>query len=145
MKKSYESVIIFRGDLTEKQYKYRVNKYKGIISSLSKDTELINIDRLGEKSLAYEIKSHKTGWYVIIRFKTEAENISELERRFRIDDDVMKFMTVKMDEDEMEEDEMREIEEDDESIIESEQQPKIIDYWDMAFGLSDDVDNSNKK
>lgn len=134
MKNLYESVIIFRGDLTEKQYKYRVNKYKGIISSLSKDTEIVNIDKIGEKKLAYEIKSHKTGWYMIVQFETEAENIMRLERLFKIDDDVMKFITVKRDEEEIEEDE---IDMEAESIVESEQKPKIIDYWDVAFGLEE--------
>lgn len=142
MKNLYESVIIFRGDLTEEQYKYKVNKYLDTISSLSTDTKITKIDRIGERKLAYEIKSHKTGWYLLVQFKTEAENIRELERLFRIDDDIMKFITLKMDEDEIEdEDEITE-ESEDKIIVESEQ--KEIDYWDMAFGLIDDTDINNK-
>lgn len=133
MKNSYESVMIFRGDLTEDQYDYLVDKYEDIISSLSKDTKIAKLDKIGEKKLAYEVKSHKTGWYLIVQFKTEAENIRDLERIFRIDDDVIKFITLKRDE----EDDFYDEESEDESIVESEQKPKIIDYWDVAFGLED--------
>lgn len=134
MKNLYESVIIFRGDLIEEQYDYQVRKYESVISSLSKGTKITTIDKIGEKKLAYEIKSHKTGWYLRVQFKTEAENIMEIERLFRIDDDVIKFITVKRDE---EDDFYDEESEDEESIVESEQKPKVIDYWDVAFGLED--------
>ena len=133
MKNLYESVMIFRGDLTEDRYDYLVDKYEDIISSLSKDTKITKLDKIGEKSLAYEVKSHKTGWYLIVQFKTEVENIRDLERIFRIDDDVIKFITFKRGE----EDDFYDEESEDESIVESEQKPKIIDYWDVAFGLED--------
>lgn len=141
MKNLYESVVIFRGDLTEEQYHHQVDKYESVISSLSEGTKVTTIDKIGEKKLAYEIKSHKTGWYLRVQFETEAENIMEIERLFRTDDDVIKFITFKLEEDEMEieEDEIKEdeIDMDAESIVESEQKPKVIDYWDVAFGLKD--------
>lgn len=141
MKNLYESIMIFRGDLTEKQYNHLVDKYKSVISSLSKDTKITKLDKLGERKLAYEIKSHESGWYLRVQFKTEAGNIMELERLFRIDDDIIKFITLKMDEDEIEE--YAEIDEDEDKIIvESEQ--KEIDYWDMAFGLINDTGTNNK-
>lgn len=133
MKNLYESVIIFRGDLIEEQYDHLVNKYKSVISSLSEGTKVTTIDKIGEKKLAYEIKSHKTGWYLRVLFETEAENIMEIERLFKIDDDIMKFITLKRDE----EDDFYDEESEEESIVESEQKPKVIDYWDVAFGLED--------
>ena len=50
---------------------------------------------MGEKQLAYEIKSNKTGYYVIFTWQGTIEQLQELERLFRIDDNVLKFISVK--------------------------------------------------
>lgn len=61
------------------------------------------VNEIGEKKLAYEIQKNKTGYYVIFNFYSEYENIAELERNFRIDDNVMKFITVRQEEQEYDE------------------------------------------
>ena len=60
----------------------------------------VDVEDLGKKNLAYEIKNNKTGYYAIFKFYSEPENIEELERHYRIDDNVMKFLTVRMEEEE---------------------------------------------
>lgn len=92
----YESVIIINPKLEEKEIKNTIEKYQKMMKGFSgKD---VTIDDLGEKKLAYEIKNNKTGHYVVLNFYSEYENISELERNYRIDDNIMKFIVIKQEE-----------------------------------------------
>ena len=54
-------------------------------------------DPWGKRRLAYRIGRHTEGYYVLSRIKAEAEAISELERRFRVTDGVLRFLTVRVD------------------------------------------------
>ena len=53
------------------------------------------VEELGKKRLAYEVKKNKEGYYVVINFEANPELISELERNYRIMDEVIKFITVR--------------------------------------------------
>lgn len=88
----YESVIIVAPTLDEKQQKEIENKYSKIINENGK---VKSFENLGKKRLAYEIRKNKEGFYMTFNFKSESSFISELERQFRIDDDVIKFIVVR--------------------------------------------------
>lgn len=107
----YESVIIMKPTLTEEEKNNKLNEYKNMFSKFAKRE--VEIEDLGLKRLAYEIKGNAEGRYAVFKFNANPENISEIERRYRIDDDVMKFITVKEDaeceENESEEDEEMEV------------------------------------
>jgi small subunit ribosomal protein S6 len=90
--KRYETIVIIDPDLSkevEAPIFERVNdlipQYKGI---------LIETDDWGIKKLAYEIKKKNRGHYVKMDFCGDGALVQEMERFFRIDDKVMKFMTV---------------------------------------------------
>ena len=83
-KNKYESVIIIRGTLTETDYK----KVLDIIVE--------KIKNIGKKRLAYEENKEKDGYYIVFEFETKSEEIRELERLYRITEDVLKFITVKL-------------------------------------------------
>lgn len=89
MIKKYESVIILKSDLTEEQINESINKFK----ELMKDVE---IEYIGNKKLAYEIKGQKEGYYISFNFDAEPETITEIERRYRIDEQIMKFIVVRV-------------------------------------------------
>lgn len=97
----YESVIIINPKLEEKDIKETIDKYQKMMKEFAKRDVIVN--EIGEKKLAYEIQKNKTGYYVIFNFYSEYENIAELERNFRIDDNVMKFITVRQEEQEYDE------------------------------------------
>lgn len=59
---------------------------------------ITEVEEWGKKKLAYEIKKHKEGNYVVINFEANPERIKELERIYRITDEVIKFIVVKKDE-----------------------------------------------
>lgn len=142
-RKCFETIILASEKLTETQYNEFVEKYKKIITELEEDTIVYKVEKLGKKKLAYEIKGMKEAWYTIIRFKTEPENLDKLDRRYRIDSEIIKFITIRIDE---ETEDITEyvssspIEEDipaESNTVESEQDPsgRTTDCWDKVFNL----------
>ena len=107
----YESVIIIKPTLTEEDAKNTINKYKENFEKLS--NKPVKVEDLGKKKLAYEIQGNKEGSYAVFTFYGKPEDISETERNYRMDDNVMKFITVKMD---MEAEENPEVMEDEDDM-----------------------------
>ena len=62
---------------------------------INNDGKVEKVEELGKKRLAYEVKKNKEGYYVVINFEANPELISELERNYRIMDEVIKFITVR--------------------------------------------------
>ena len=91
----YESVIIIKPTLTDEEIKDTINKYKENFEKLS--NQPVKVEDMGKKKLAYEIQGNKEGHYAVYTFFGKNEDISDIERNYRIDDNVMKFITVKMD------------------------------------------------
>ena len=91
----YESVIIINPNVDEEGTKAVVQKFTDLINS---DGKVEKVDELGKKKLAYEVKKNKEGYYVVFYFEANTNLISELERIYRITDEVIKFMTVKVEE-----------------------------------------------
>ena len=88
----YESVIIINPSVDEESMKALVNKYTDIINNEGK---VESVNEIGKKRLAYEIMKNKEGFYTVFNFEAKPELIAELERNYRIDDSVMKFITIK--------------------------------------------------
>ena len=88
----YESVIIINPSVDEEGIKALIKKYTDIINNEGK---VESVDEIGKKRLAYEIMKNKEGYYTVFNFEAKPELIAELERNYRIDDSVMKFITVK--------------------------------------------------
>lgn len=105
----YESVIILKPNLTEEELNKSINGYKETFEKLSNRT--VNVENLGKKNLAYEIQGNKEGNYAIFNFYGQAEDIGDIERKYRIDDNVIKFITIRQ-EWEPEETENMELEDD---------------------------------
>lgn len=91
----YESVVIINPNLEEESIKALINKFSDLINT---DGKVNSVEELGKKKLAYEIKKQKEGFYILIKFEAKPELISELERNYRIADEVMKFIVVKEEE-----------------------------------------------
>lgn len=134
MKNKYEVVIIFNPEYTK--LKYKIKKYKDLLKKYSGDYEDFKLDDMGEKMLAYEIKKHKTGYYILCDWQGTPENVVELERLLRTDDIVIKFMVVRMDDEKLEE-----YAEDEEKIAaasrEEVNKKTEIDYFDVAFDITE--------
>lgn len=90
----YETIYILRPTLGEEEINELVEKANTILTS--GNGEIIALDKWGLRKLAYLIKKESNGYYVYCDHGTEPENVTEMERKFRIDDAVMKYMTIKI-------------------------------------------------
>lgn len=88
----YESVIIVNPNLEEESVKNLIKKFSDLINT---DGTVASVEEMGKRKLAYEIKKQKEGFYVVFKFEAKPELISELERNYRITDEVMKFIVIK--------------------------------------------------
>ncbi len=91
----YESVVIINPNVDEEGVKSLVQKFTDLIN---KDGKVEKVDELGKKKLAYEIQKNKEGNYVVFYFEANPSLIAELERNYRITDEVIKFMSIKVEE-----------------------------------------------
>ena len=91
----YESVLVFRQDLTEPQVKEKAAKFTEIIKELGGDVK--SSEFWGLKNLAYIIRKNRKAHYVMLNIELPGEQIAELERRSRIDEDVIRFLNVRVD------------------------------------------------
>ena len=88
----YESVVIINPSLAEEGVKALIQKFSDLINT---DGKVADVNELGKKKLAYEIKKNTEAYYVIIKFEANPDLITELERNYRILDDVIKFLVIK--------------------------------------------------
>ena len=93
--KKYETVIIINDSLEQAKKDETTNKIRNFITT---NGELEKIDVMGSRKLAYEVRKQKTGYYVDIYFNAEPSVITELERIYRITDEILKYMTIRVDE-----------------------------------------------
>ena len=90
----FETIIILRGNIGEDKAKATVKIYEDFLQKYSTEKK-VKTDDIGIKKLAYEIRGNTRGYYFLAYWQGESNNITELERMLRTDDDVIKFMTVK--------------------------------------------------
>ncbi|MGD2188241.1 MAG: 30S ribosomal protein S6 [Desulfobacterales bacterium] len=91
----YETIIILDPDLTAEERQTVLKRVQDVIEQ--QDGYMALIDDWGSRKLAYEIKKKERGYYVRFDFCGTAAIVDEIERFFRIDDRVLKFMTVLID------------------------------------------------
>ena len=91
----YESVVIVNPNLEEESIKNLIKKFSDLINT---DGKVASVEEMGKRKLAYEIKKLKEGFYIVIKFEAKPELIAELERNYRITDEVMKFMVIREEE-----------------------------------------------
>ena len=88
----YESVVIINPNVEENTLKELIERFKTLINT---DGNVEQVNELGKKKLAYEIKKNKEGYYVVFDFAAKPSLIAELERNYRITDEILKFIVIK--------------------------------------------------
>ena len=89
---SYETVFIIDDTIPEREKKNVIARIEDFITNNGKVTHK---ETIGSRKLAYEIKKNKTGYYHIIRFRAKHSTTQELERIYRITDEIIKFIVVR--------------------------------------------------
>lgn len=88
----YETTFIVDGKLPESEVDKLAEKFSQIITG--NKGEIIKIEKLGKRMLAYQIGSTREGYYVYIETKMPEDIVKELERNYRINDAVIRYLTV---------------------------------------------------
>ena len=92
----YESVVIARPELTDSQIENLINSLSEIISN--QKGKVVKKENWGLRSLAYKIKKNKKGHYFMLNLDSEPPTIFEYERQMRINEDIIRFLTIKINE-----------------------------------------------
>ena len=91
---SYECLFIADVANGEEATAAKVNKFTALISN---NAEIVEVNEWGKRRLAYPINDKSEGHYVIVTFKSAPEFIYELERKFNIDESIMRYLVTKLD------------------------------------------------
>ena len=91
----YESVVITRPELTETQVESLINELIGIIKT--EKGKVQSTENWGLRNLAYKINKNKKGHYFLINIDCNPSAIFEYERQMRINEDIIRFLTIKLD------------------------------------------------
>ena len=90
----YESAVLINAALEDDQIQSIISHIKEII--IGSGGEIIEIEDWGRKRLAYVVKKSKIGYYAIFRFSTPPDIISKLERYYKLDESILRFLTVSL-------------------------------------------------
>jgi small subunit ribosomal protein S6 len=92
----YEEVFIVKPDATDEETKAVVDLLSKTVTDQGGSIE--NVDSWGRKKLAYRVEKYEEGYFTIVKFAAKPETVREVERRLRVNDLVLKFLTVRLDE-----------------------------------------------
>lgn len=92
---SYELTYVVNGVLNDDQIKGLVNRVTKFIQE--NGGKIIEVDEWGTRRLAYQINKKRNGYYVNLYFESEGDLIARLERALTLEDDILRFLTLKMD------------------------------------------------
>ncbi|MBM3802518.1 MAG: 30S ribosomal protein S6 [Acidimicrobiia bacterium] len=95
--RNYEIMFIVRPGSTEEETDKLITAMEGVVTSHK--GEVIEVEKMGNKKLAYRIDKFDEGYYVLFKLKAGGECVKEFERRLRVADSVVRYITVRVDED----------------------------------------------
>jgi small subunit ribosomal protein S6 len=96
MNRTYEIMFIVRPDVEEAEQDKLIETFSGYVTGGGGTVK--STEKMGRRRLAYTVKKFNDGFYVLLIVEAPAALVSELERRLRVADAVIKFITVRMDE-----------------------------------------------
>jgi small subunit ribosomal protein S6 len=91
----YENLVIVKPTFTAEEIQASIKAIEEVITS--NGGEIATTQAMGMRKLAYPINKNERGYYHVIYYKIAPAAISEIERRFRINEDLLRFMTIKYD------------------------------------------------
>jgi small subunit ribosomal protein S6 len=89
----YETLFVVKPTLTEEEIAAQIAKMKDVLSKV--DAELLATNDMGMRKLAYPVEKNDRGYYTVLFYKANGDAIAEIERNLKINEDILKFLTVK--------------------------------------------------
>ncbi len=96
MQRTYEVMFIVRPDMTDEDLDKLISTLESQAGSAGATVK--NVERMGKRRLAYLVRGFADGMYILFTLEGTGEHIHELERRLRVTEPVIKFLTVRVDE-----------------------------------------------
>lgn len=93
--RKYETIFVLKPNLEEAKRIELIEKFKAIIAA---DGEVLKVDEWGQRRLAYEIEKLREGYYILVDFKANPTLPQELERNFKISEEVIRFIVINREE-----------------------------------------------
>lgn len=109
MNRTYELMFIVRPDMTEEDQDKLVSTLESSITSSGGTMK--SFERMGKRRLAYTVRRFHDGIYLLLTFEGSGDLVHELERRLRVTEPVIKFLTVRIDEEQKRLDKIKKIRE----------------------------------
>ncbi len=92
--RQYESMVVVNPEMEEEQTAELVAKYTTLITEHG--GQVVQVQEMGKRRLAYDIKKHREGYYVLWQYAAEADFTRELERTLRLEENVLRYLTVRL-------------------------------------------------
>ncbi|MBI3358183.1 MAG: 30S ribosomal protein S6 [Nitrospirae bacterium] len=93
-KQLYEIIFVIKSTITDDEVLKTVDKVRATVER--ENGEIILVENMGRKKLAYEVKKEKKGVYILIHFKGKGNVVFDVERTCRLEESIIKFITVKI-------------------------------------------------
>ncbi|WEX07632.1 30S ribosomal protein S6 [Chelativorans sp. AA-79] len=90
----YEHIFLARQDLSQQQVDALLEQYKGVIENGG--GKIGRVENWGLKSLAYRIKKNRKAYFTLVDIEAPADAVKEMERQMGLSEDVLRFMTVRV-------------------------------------------------
>ncbi|MFN2460643.1 MAG: 30S ribosomal protein S6 [Candidatus Velthaea sp.] len=97
MPTDYEVTYILKPNLEEAQIDERVAALTAVLTNNGGEV-VGEVEKMGKRRLAYEIDDTREGFYVVMKFKSQAAQAKELERQMRLNEDVMRALLIRLEE-----------------------------------------------
>ncbi|MBZ5513787.1 MAG: 30S ribosomal protein S6 [Acidobacteriia bacterium] len=95
--RKYEIVFVLRPDMAEEEVDKLITQMEGVVTGTGGKVE--KIEKMGRRRLAYRVAGHREGHYVLFLAEALGDTVKEFERRLKVTDTVIKYLTVRVDED----------------------------------------------
>ena len=95
MNRTYELMFIVRPDMAEEDQDRLISSLEGAVGSSG--GRVTNVEKMGKRRLAYTVRKFNDGIYILLTFEGSGGLVHELERRLRVSEPVIKFLSVRVD------------------------------------------------
>lgn len=92
----YEHVLLARQDITQQQVDALVEQFKGVLEA--NGGKVGRIENWGLRPLTYRVKKNRKAYYTLLNIDAPAAAVAEMERQMRINEDVLRFLTIRVEE-----------------------------------------------
>jgi len=89
----YETLFVIKPTLTDEETNAQIERMETVLGNV--DAQLQAVNRIGMRKLAYPVEKNERGYYVVMYYQAPGSAIAEIERNLRINEDILKFLTVR--------------------------------------------------